>query len=307
MAETETEMKPENTIDPSCDWVEITDPNHVLRNGIDWASLGDRDDWFVVNCVSKTVGQYNHYHKFRCLRRDHPDYQPAVALKTVCDDVMRWSEALKTEAVKPEPFPHYQPPTVRELLHAVIDEMKKPEHDEPVKQKPSLGIMPRKIWLEQRLEKLRAAISRYRGSAGVSFVPVPPIDQWRAEVEMIKRELSGAESQLQPQQPLRWQENCKPDKPGIWAVKGNARDYAHLATESDVRDEQEFSKGTWCYIGPIPVILPPVKKVVERLWVNANYEDGTGVLHWQNESDGDGIPSGAGYWIRTDRTREVER
>ena len=114
---------------------------------------------------------------------------------------------------------------------------------------------------------------------------------------------------FEPQQPLRWVENCKPDKPGIWAWQytewNNVTNVSGLLSTWDL--DNAASKGMrWCYLGPIPEILPPKKKVTERLWVNANYEDGTGVLHWQNESDGDGIPSGAGYWIRTDRTRERE-
>lgn len=110
----------------------------------------------------------------------------------------------------------------------------------------------------------------------------------------------------QTQQPLRWVENCKPDKPGIWALLCNGEIGVHDVNESEVKSGY-LAPETRCYLGPIPEILPPKKKVVERLWVNANYEDGTGVLHWQSEVDGDGIPSGAGYWIRTDRIREVER
>lgn len=97
-------------------------------------------------------------------------------------------------------------------------------------------------------------------------------------------------------EPLRWVENCKPDKPGIWAVLENDRQYVRQVDRLDV-----YAKGTWCYLGPIPEILPPKKKVVQRLWVLP--QDGeTGICRWFC----DGEPMAVG-WIRTDETREVEQ
>lgn len=131
-----------------------------------------------------------------------------------------------------------------------------------------------------------------------------PDKTWREVTESV------AKARITPpaSEPLRWVENTKPDKPGIWAVKGKARDYAHLATESDVADDREFSTGTWCYLGPIPEILPPKKKVVQRLWLLkvrdiarsncAEYSE-----HWLGYDE---QPTEDGNWIRTDKTREVE-
>ena len=114
----------------------------------------------------------------------------------------------------------------------------------------------------------------------------------------------------QPQQPLRWVENCKPDKPGIWAYRGlDGVAVADILTEKDIVG---CSPQTRCYLGPIPEILPPVKKVVERLWMeHLDAVSSTGSIspltratyehHWLSD-DAKADPS----WIRTNRTRERE-
>ncbi len=111
----------------------------------------------------------------------------------------------------------------------------------------------------------------------------------------------------EPKQPLRWMANVKPDKPGIWAVKGKVRDYVHFATEADVKDEREFSTDTWCYLGPLPEILPPVKKVTERLWIKCGQRYATDSAEymeaWIAENERTVMKD---VWIRTDCTRERE-
>ena len=108
----------------------------------------------------------------------------------------------------------------------------------------------------------------------------------------------------QPQQPLRWVENCKPDKPGIWAKQCGST--VHIYHRQN--DSNPWSKGTWCYLGPIPEILPPVKKVVERLWLEAmanGIEPQTVLyrMHWCVDDNAKAYPIN---WIRTDNTRERE-
>lgn len=247
---TEAETKPENMIDPSCDWVEIVDPEHVLRRGIDWVRFNSNDIWTKVKGLDGAVVRNHLGSQFRCLRRDHPDYQK--------------TEALKTDAVK---------------------------------QKPPLGVMPRKIWLENRLEELRAAISRYEAENRKVAV------EWRIEEATISREL--IDQPQPPQQPLRWVENTKPDKPGIWACKlDGGRGHIH-AVEAD--EVGAFHLATRCYLGPIPEILPPVKKVVQRLWVQfvGSEHKGFDLVKqvWLPESQDVERTD----FIRTDRTREVEQ
>lgn len=106
-------------------------------------------------------------------------------------------------------------------------------------------------------------------------------------------------------EPLRWVENCKPDKPGIWAVRRHDGSAAICDwTEREV--EFQSTTNTRCYLGPMPEILPPVMKVVERLWVYSldGDDDPVFVGRWIAESE---TVQPARDWIRTDRTREVER
>lgn len=113
----------------------------------------------------------------------------------------------------------------------------------------------------------------------------------------------------EPKQPLRWMENCKPDKPGIWAWKphGGSGSWglAKLHTETDIYTAA--SGVYWCYIGPIPEILPPLKKVTERLWLEVTeYIEGEELCrsHWFD--DATKPEHSEGDWYKTDRTRERE-
>lgn len=98
---------------------------------------------------------------------------------------------------------------------------------------------------------------------------------------------------------FRWVENCRPDKPGIWAVKRDDFEHVYLVDRGDL-----YSLGTWCYLGPMPEILPPVKKVVERLWIkHITHITGTDAQYrerWIQEGH-----TCTSDWIKTDRTREA--
>lgn len=125
----------------------------------------------------------------------------------------------------------------------------------------------------------------------------------------LSKEMSGHDivaeySEPQPQQPLRWVENAKPDKPGIWAVKRDDFEHVYLVDRGDL-----YSLGTWCYIGPMPEILPPMKKVVQRLWLerlSSSTQDGTVKTvfaeHWIPDDGKNSLPA---FWIATPETREV--
>lgn len=116
----------------------------------------------------------------------------------------------------------------------------------------------------------------------------------------------------QPQQPLRWVENCKPDKPGIWAWRYDTSRTTRPTKVVDLSEDDCQNCSTngieWCYFGPIPEILPPVKKVVERLWLEAmanGIEPQTVLyrMHWCVDDNAKAYPIN---WIRTDNTRERE-
>jgi len=55
------------------DWVALTDPEHVLRKGIDWMQNQD-GEWFVVNAMGdcKLGSRTDLYKTFRCLRKNMP-------------------------------------------------------------------------------------------------------------------------------------------------------------------------------------------------------------------------------------------
>ena len=105
-------------------------------------------------------------------------------------------------------------------------------------------------------------------------------------------------------EPLRWQENCKPDKPGIWAkLVGAEVQIYHRHSTSTL-----WHTDTWCYLGPIPEILPPKKKVVQRLWIRHAKQTAQDAAEYvQQWVPCDEQLIGEGDWIRTDRTREVEQ
>ena len=63
------------------DWVEITDPNHVLRAGIDYISENGLDWWTKIISHDSIMDVCTTFpratFKFRCLRKHHPDFAPA--------------------------------------------------------------------------------------------------------------------------------------------------------------------------------------------------------------------------------------
>lgn len=113
---------------------------------------------------------------------------------------------------------------------------------------------------------------------------------------------------FEPQQPLRWVENCKPDKPGIWAWK--YADWNGITNISGIISHADLvhaaSSGVqWCYLGPIPEILPPKKKVAQRLWLYKVKHIGGNCVEYSELWLPDGERPNDRLWIRTDETREV--
>lgn len=103
---------------------------------------------------------------------------------------------------------------------------------------------------------------------------------------------------------LQWTENCKPDKEGIWAHRcadGKPSIYNIFAKDLD---DRSWSPATRCYLGPIPEIIMPRKKVVERLWIkHITHITGTDAQYrerWIEEGH-----TCTSDWIKTDRTREA--
>lgn len=141
--------------------------------------------------------------------------------------------------------------------------------------------------------------------------PQPPGPEWDADKPdhtWNEVTVNEAESRLlQEARPLRWVENCKPDRVGHWAykVRDSACSYVDLHTEDEL---QNVSNGFWwCYLGPIPEILPPKKKVVQRLWLSYAKQTATDAAEYlQCWLTLDYQLIGEGNWIRTDETREVE-
>ena len=80
--------KPQESPD---DWVEITDPEHMPRDGVDYFNGGTNDAWIVhePRHVRSTLGEYQKswsIGKFRCRRKDLPVMtQPkCVPVRLVC-------------------------------------------------------------------------------------------------------------------------------------------------------------------------------------------------------------------------------
>lgn len=113
-----------------------------------------------------------------------------------------------------------------------------------------------------------------------------------------------ANNKLQPE-PLRWVENCRPDKPGIWAQRGAAGEI--VSVRAVYKISEEWHAATRCYLGPIPEILPPRNRVVQRLWLAPVADDtpnGGALYEGQWIAETTITPA---HWIRTDKTREVEQ
>ena len=64
----------------------------------------------------------------------------------------------------------------------------------------------------------------------------------------------------------RWT-NIKPDKIGMWACK--LRTGFQILLIRDERQLRGLEKEEWCYLGPVPEILPPLRSVIKRLWIQS--------------------------------------
>lgn len=75
-----------------------------------------------------------------------------------------------------------------------------------------------------------------------------------------------------------------------------------------IADSQKTSADgiEWCYLGPIPEILPPKTKRKQRLWIRriatTSASQSEYAERWIEEDN-----SCSAGWIRTDETREVEQ
>lgn len=144
--------------------------------------------------------------------------------------------------------------------------------------------------------------------------PQPPGPEWDADKPdhtWNEVTVNEAESRLlQEARPLRWVENCVPDKPGIWAWQTDQLTGVTLNMPGQFNNSLLLSNSfmRWCYLGPIPEILPPKKKVVERLWLEPIKRTAQNAMEFEEAwlVDEETIQP-TGDWIRTDRTREVER
>ena len=129
---------------------------------------------------------------------------------------------------------------------------------------------------------------------------------------------------------LRWLEN-KPDKPGLWAYSRNG--------SSTSMDGVCFGPNTapnnigyyFCYLGPIPTILPPPKyrepnaesdigKPVELHTIEYKYSPDSQTTVWEKDCTIKGYQikygkkqffverkyTGSGWWIAADKLRILE-
>jgi len=76
-------VKPQPAEDPE-EWVEITNPEHVYRRGIDWVSEDDGKTWFVIDGWHGS--KFGRLCRARCRRKDLP--KPAKPKRTVT--VPKW-------------------------------------------------------------------------------------------------------------------------------------------------------------------------------------------------------------------------
>lgn len=102
---------------------------------------------------------------------------------------------------------------------------------------------------------------------------------------------------------LRWEKDTKPDKAGLWALRSREGMSVYTVTNPDLL----YSKGEYCYLGPIPEILPALKKVRKFMWLEYMDSDacnpGESVYkeHWIDEGEEPDVPG----WLRTDKWTEV--
>lgn len=93
---------------------------------------------------------------------------------------------------------------------------------------------------------------------------------------------------------LQWAKSIRPDKPGIWLMKYPGDKCGAACV--NVNDGFLFSKGTWCYLGPVPEIAPAKEQVTLRLYLEEIDEDAL--------SPGDALFKK--YWLLPDETPDPE-
>lgn len=106
-----------------------------------------------------------------------------------------------------------------------------------------------------------------------------------------------------PPEPLRWVENTRPDKAGLWALRSREGMSVYAVTDPDLL----YTKGEYCYLGPVPEILPALKKVRKFMWLEYMDSDalhpGESVYkeHWIEEGEAPVVDG----WLRTDKWTDV--
>ena len=102
----------------------------------------------------------------------------------------------------------------------------------------------------------------------------------------------------------RW-EWCKPDRSGVWAFGGVHRTESKFINAMHVLNHSLSSAGWWCFLMPLPEILPPKRKTVWRMWVcssgTINNEDRVLVFWYPDGNSPSRLDA-----IRTDKTEERE-
>lgn len=110
----------------------------------------------------------------------------------------------------------------------------------------------------------------------------------------------------EPKKPLRWVSNTIPNKPGIWARLESWGISVNGITDVDLDGDLPMVAGTYCYLGPVPEILPE-RNITQRLWlepVSNGIEPQTVLyrMHWLADDDKLTMPPN---WIKTENTRVV--
>ena len=365
--------------DEQDEWVEITDPEHVIRDCDQLTATANVKEGVSVDnwdgCINAkelcSVGdkiRTSRGLRVRCLLTDAPAKPAAVNPEDFViqdrgpvrlGDRCWWCSArsplpapelmivadIEDEEVIRE-FTHGHTNNVRGVLHVMCRRSELPEIAPQKTQRESeLDIVAGsdselsklKRQSEHRERRLKAMTRKVKNlrKAMAQYMNAQRAEIWEARNEMFPdtrhdlrrsekadeyvepRTVFGLEDEPavspvtepkptkpdEPQQPLRWVENCKPDKPGIWAVR-RLDGSAAVCDWTEAEIKLQRTNDTRCYLGPIPEILPPLKKVTERLWLEPR---GGGL--WEEVWCADDNRKGYQWpdWIRTDRTREVER
>lgn len=108
----------------------------------------------------------------------------------------------------------------------------------------------------------------------------------------------------EPKEPLRWATNTIPNKRGIWARLNSWGISVQGVTDKDF--DLPMVPGTYCYLGPVPEILPE-RNIIQRLWLEpvANGIEPQTALHKMHWIADDHKLPAPPNWIKTANTREV--